>query len=97
MSGQAARLAALVEASVVEQAGRPLPVGVFHLVIADDDLVHRARQMRLTVCGAVVAPSGLPPSCFPEGGEIDRDPRYCPECVIEAVRWCAQARGVAGE
>ena len=82
---------------MAEQTGQSLPVGVFHLLVADDDLVHRAWQKRLTVCGAVVAPSSLPPSCFPEGGEIDRDPRYCPKCVSEAVRWCAQARGVADE
>ncbi|MGH3852794.1 MAG: hypothetical protein ACRDR6_04705 [Pseudonocardiaceae bacterium] len=68
-----------------------LPEGVFHLLIADDDLVHRAFRMRVTVCGELVQPSSLPPSCFEEGGEGGRDPRYCPECVSEAVRWSAEA------
>ncbi|MGH3830280.1 MAG: hypothetical protein ACRDRS_07470 [Pseudonocardiaceae bacterium] len=74
-----------------ERTARQLPEGVFHLLIADDDLVHRACRMRVTVCGELVQPSSLPPSCFNEEGEGYRDPRYCPECVSEALRWSAEA------
>jgi hypothetical protein len=70
-----------------------LPVGVFHLLTADDELTQRPFQfrMRATLCGEVVQPSSLPPSPCPEGGEVDREPRYCPECVREAVRCNAEA------
>jgi hypothetical protein len=68
-----------------------LPAGVFHLLAADDDLTQRPFQfrMRLTLCGQVVQPACLPPSPFPEGEQINRNPRYCPTCVGEAIRWSA--------
>ncbi|MGH3825423.1 MAG: hypothetical protein ACRDRA_21670 [Pseudonocardiaceae bacterium] len=98
MSGQV-ELAALMEVSAAEQTAQPLPEGVFHLLVADDDLTqHPFRfQMRSTVCGEVLQPSSLPPSCFGDEVDGDREPRYCPECVREAVRWSAAARGVPGE
>jgi hypothetical protein len=86
------------EADGLEDAARPfaetewwLPAGVFHLLTADDDLTQRPFRfrMRSTLCGQVVQPSSLPPSPFPEGEQINRDPRYCPACVGEAVRWSA--------
>ncbi len=85
-------------APLPEQTGWLLPVGVFHLLTADDDLTQRPFQfqMRVTLCGEVVQPSSLPPSPFPEGGEIDRELRYCPECAREAVRWNAEAGDRAG-
>ncbi len=77
----------------VSEIGWLLPVGVFHLLTADDDLTQRPFQFRtrVTLCGEVVQPSSLPPSPFPEGEEIDRVPRYCPECVREAARFSAEA------
>lgn len=76
-----------------------LPEGVFHLLIVDDDLTQRAFrfQTRATLCGEVVESSSLPPSPFPEGEEIDREPRYCPVCVREAVRWSAGSRSASVE
>jgi hypothetical protein len=73
------------------EIGWLLPVGVFHLLTANDDLTQRPFQFqtRVTLCCEVVQPSSLPPSPFPEGEEIDRNPRYCAECVREAVRWSA--------
>jgi hypothetical protein len=67
----------------------PLPEGVFHLLVADDDLYNRALRGRPTLCGAWVQPAQLPPS-------YDKDwespcPRYCRECVKEAVRLGAAA------
>ncbi len=97
MSGQTAELAALVEVAAAEQTAQPLPGGVFHLLIAHDDLAQRPFGGRSTVCGEVLQTSRLPRSCFDEEGEFDRDPRYCPECVSEAVRWSAEARAVPGE
>lgn len=38
--------------------------------------------------GALVAVCGEPVSSGPDGGEVD--PRYCVECVQEAIRWTAQ-------
>ncbi len=68
-----------------------LPEGVFHLLVADDDLAQRPCGSRVvTVCGEVVSASSLPPSCYPPGGEVDRYPRYCPACVREAARWNAE-------
>jgi hypothetical protein len=85
-------------APLPKQTGWLLPVGVFHLLTADDDLTQRPFQfrMRATLRGEVVQPSSLPPSPFPEGGEIDRGPRYCSECAREAVRWNAEADDHAG-
>ncbi len=69
-----------------------LPEGVFHLLTADDDLArHPCESHVVTVCGALVSASSLPPSCSPPGGESDRDPLYCPACVREAARWSAKA------
>lgn len=64
-----------------------LPEGVFHLLIADEDLAIRAYQRRITLCGAVVQPADLPPSCPGEGEELGPDPWYCQDCVREALRW----------
>lgn len=62
----------------------PLPEGVFHLLIADDDLA--TYRDLVAVCGEVVSTSALPPSCYPPPedtteDERDRDPLYCPACV----------------
>jgi hypothetical protein len=38
--------------------------------------------------GALVAVCGEPVSSGPDSGEVD--PRYCVECVREAIRWSAQ-------
>lgn len=84
MNGQG-ELAAVMEGSAVDETEQPLPEGVFHLVIADEDLALRAFRRRETVCGAVVQPQHLPPSLPPEGCEIDCEPRYCPACVREAA------------
>jgi hypothetical protein len=65
----------------------PLPEGVFHLLVADEDVAHRAQLRRTTLCGAEVQPNDLPSSYL--GGQLN--PRYCPECVSEAVRWSAAA------
>ncbi len=75
----------------------PLPEGVFHLLIADDDLAqHPCGSRVVTVCGELVSASSLPPSCYPPGGEVDRDPLYCPACVCAAARWSAEAEQAAG-
>lgn len=84
-------LMALLERPAEEDP--PLPEGVFHLVAADSDLTHRAYQRKVTVCGASLSSSDLPPPCFgPEGAEIGYydDPRFCPACVREALRWRAE-------
>lgn len=75
--------------AVPEDEDEPLPEGVFHLLIADEDLYGRALRWRATLCGAWVHPRELPSSYFAEN-EL-RNPRYCPECVSEAVRWSADA------
>ncbi len=66
-------------------AGEPLPAGVFHLVIADVDLAHRALQSHTTLCGAEMQPKDLPSSWLDD----QVDPRYCPECAREALRAAA--------
>ncbi len=69
----------------------PLPEGVFHLLIADDDLAqHSCGSQIVTVCGEPVSTSSLPPTCYPPGGEVDRNPLYCPACVSEVARWNAE-------
>ena len=68
----------------------PLPEGVFHLLTADDDLVRHGNHV--TVCGALVHASSLPPSCYAPGCESNRDPLYCPTCVSTAVRWNSEAK-----
>jgi hypothetical protein len=85
----------LADADIDTQGG-PLPGGVFHLLIADGDLAARVLRSRVTVCGAVVHPRSLPPSWFRDGDEIDGDPRYCLECVREAVRWSAEGLNEGG-
>jgi hypothetical protein len=65
---------------------KPLPEGVFHLLTADDDLASPYGSL-VAVCGEVLSTSALPPSCFPPGVELDRDPLYCPACIRVAVRW----------
>ena len=65
-----------------------MPEGVFHLLAADSDVASPFRGY-VTVCGEHV-PGGTLPSCFSEGNEVGPDdPRYCPVCVREAVRWMA--------
>ncbi|MGH3773207.1 MAG: hypothetical protein ACRDRW_17730 [Pseudonocardiaceae bacterium] len=70
---------------------------VFHLLTADDDLAHPYVSSHvMTVCGEPVLTSDLPPSCYPPGCESNRDPRYCPECVHEALRWSADGSKSSG-
>lgn len=57
-------LASLLKAPAAEEIAPPLPEGVFHIVMADDDLVYRALWSKITLCGAVVQPSRLPPPKF---------------------------------
>ena len=66
MNGQA-ELASFPEGCAVEETEQSLPEGVFHLLIADEDLAMRAFRRRVTVCGAVVEPWNLPASLPPEG------------------------------
>ncbi|MGH3807402.1 MAG: hypothetical protein ACRDRU_12375 [Pseudonocardiaceae bacterium] len=67
-----------------------LPEGVFHLVVADDDLTQGYRS-KMTLCGATLSSSKLPPPCWGEGLEIGDDiPRFCPACAREAHRWRAE-------
>src|SRR5262245_59223807 len=76
----------------------PLPEGVFHLVAADADLTDRAWRPKVTLCGASLGCSDLPPPCFgEEGTEIDFDdnPRFCLRCAREAVRWSTGTRALA--
>ncbi len=41
----------------------PLPEGVFHLLIADDDLAQHPRESHvMTICGELASVSSLPPS-----------------------------------
>ncbi|HET9256184.1 MAG TPA: hypothetical protein VFO16_13420 [Pseudonocardiaceae bacterium] len=73
----------------------PLPEGVFHLVAADSDLTDRVYQRKITLCGAWLSPSDLPPPCW-GGDEIgDREPRFCPKCAREAARWSAEGAGAS--
>lgn len=74
----------------------PLPEGVFHLLAADDNLASPFGGL-VTVCGEVVNKWGLPSSCYSPGLELNSDPRYCPECVHEALRWSAETgESIAG-
>lgn len=84
MSGQAELVSLGPGADKTEQL---LPQGVFHLLTADDDVASTYGGY-VAVCGEVMSVSGLPPSCCPEVGP-STDPRYCPECVREAIRWSA--------
>lgn len=67
-----------------------LPEGVFHLLPADSDVASTDGGY-VAVCGAVMVASGLPSACYLDDVGPGRDPRYCPECVREAVRWSAEA------
>lgn len=53
--------------------GLGAPGSVFHLLRANDDLTC-SRGGWVTLCGEVFRTPALPPSCFPLGGEYDRDP-----------------------
>ena len=58
-----------------------LPVGVSHLLVADDALGEEHRSgAYVAACDVILTPSLRPPQ---------RDCLYCPECVREAIRWSA--------
>ncbi|HET9117684.1 MAG TPA: hypothetical protein VFN75_06350, partial [Pseudonocardiaceae bacterium] len=65
----------------------PLPEGLFHRLVADEDMAHRGHMSLATLCGAWVQPLYLPPSAVEHWHA--RSPRYCPECVREALRGAA--------
>ncbi len=67
--------------------GEPLLEGVFHLLVADEDVAHRVHMSLATLCGAWVQPPQLPPSSV--GHWRARSPRYCLECVREALQGAA--------
>jgi hypothetical protein len=70
------------------ELGEPLAEGVFHLLAADDNVPHPYGGS-VAVCGEVLSTPALPLSCFPPGGEFERNPWYCPACVRRAVRFSA--------
>ena len=53
-----------------------------HLLAAGEVFWRGYPSTSVAVCGALVS-SGA--------GSSAEDPRYCPECVRAALRWCAQS------
>lgn len=69
-----------------------LPVGVTHLLAADDALDEQFQcGVYAAVCGRLVPRSDLPSWECPEGCECDLA-LYCPECVSRATESSAEAR-----
>lgn len=69
----------------------PLPAGVSHLLAADDALQPGRWGSHVAVCGPEVRgpnATGTEHTCDPS---CDCNVRYCLECVLEAVRWVAEA------
>ncbi len=60
-----------------------LPVGVSHLLVADDALIPGRWGVHITVCGQEIR--------RPSAEHDDTDPKFCPECVREAARYSAEA------
>jgi hypothetical protein len=52
-----------------------------HLLPAGEHFRQGYRSTPVAVCGEPVT----------SGADGEDDPHYCPDCVREAIRWCAQS------
>ncbi|MGH3824146.1 MAG: hypothetical protein ACRDRA_15150 [Pseudonocardiaceae bacterium] len=58
----------------------PLPGRAVHLLTAGEAFRQGYPSTSVAVCGELVT----------SGPDGENDPRYCPECVRAALRWCAE-------
>ncbi|MGH3889665.1 MAG: hypothetical protein ACRDSZ_24395 [Pseudonocardiaceae bacterium] len=73
------------------------PVGVSHLLAADDALSPGRWGAHITLCGVELRPPSVTAVAQDEDSEWSPEGvRYCPECVQEAHRWVSEA-SPAGE
>ncbi|MGH3694850.1 MAG: hypothetical protein ACRDRX_12835 [Pseudonocardiaceae bacterium] len=74
------------------------PVGVSHLLAADDALSPGRWGAHITLCGAELRPPSATAMAQDEDSEWSPEGvRYCPECVQEARRWVSDASPAGAE
>ncbi len=83
----------LLNATVPEDAGPPLPAGVSHLLAADDALMPGRWGAHTTLCGREVRRPNATAAEHDDDDDHDHlrfdSFHYCPECVAEACRFSA--------
>lgn len=68
-----------------------LPVGVFHLLSAEEVVSPGWGSRRGTLCGEHVRLRGAGVTSVEHCPGCECVPRFCPECVQEACQWSAES------
>ena len=68
-----------------------LPVGVSHLLAADEVLNPGWGSIHVTLCGEDVRAGAAGATAVGHCPGCECEPRFCPECVREACQWSAES------